>query len=343
MQKTLLITGVNGYIGLHMAIEGLKRGFIVRGTVRSKKKADECKNCLKHLVSRQQLANFEVVNANLTKPYSWDLAVQGCDAIFHTASPLSANKRSEKNLLIKTTREGVKHVFGAAKRQGTKRIVYTSSIAAVMFGHNRFKSHYDESDWSNTSGRPNTDYTVSKTLAEQDAWRYASDNRELELTTILPGLVLGPVNNNISLSTGLVSALMSGAFSRGVIDRDFPIVDVRDVVSAHFECLEHNKSIGERILLGGNSLRMQQMVDLLLSEHSQFKTALNPRLMPSWQLKILCFFNKPLRQLAMEANVSRTISNRKAQELLGIELRSPQQALLATAEDLIRLGLIETL
>ena len=342
MQKTLLITGVNGFIGLHMAMEGLKRGFLIRGTVRSKQKADECKNCLRHLVSQQQLANFEVVNANLTKPYSWDLAVQGCDAIFHTASPLSSNNRSEKNLLIKTTREGVKHVFEAAKRQGTRRIVYTSSIAAVMFGHNRFKSHYDEGDWSNAAGRPNTDYTVNKTLAEQDTWRYASNDSELELTTILPGLVLGPVNNNISLSTGLVCALMNGAFSRGVIDRDFPIVDVRDVVSAHFECLEHDKSIGERIMLGGDSLQMQEMVDLLLSEHPQFKTALNPRLMPSWQLKIMCFLNKPLRQLAMEAKVTRQLSNRKAQELLGIELRSPKEALLATAEDLIRLGLIAT-
>lgn len=342
MHKKLLITGVNGYIGLHMAIEGLKRGLIIRGTVRSKKKADECKNCLRNLVSEQQFANFEIVNANLTKPHSWDLAVQGCDAIFHTASPLSIDKRSERNQLIKTTREGVKHVFEASKRQGITRIVYTSSVAAVMFGYNSFKSHYSESDWSNTEGRLNTEYTVGKTLAEQDAWRYADNCDQLQLTTILPALVLGPINNHISLSNGLVCALMNGAFSKGVINRDFPIVDVRDIVTAHFKCLEQDKSIGERIILAAESLWMPDMVDLLLSENPQFKAVLNPRVMPNWQLKIMSLFNRPLRHLAMEANATRNLSNHKAQKLLGMEPRSSREALLATAKDLIRLGLVAT-
>lgn len=340
MQKKLLITGVNGYIGLHMAIEGLLKGFAIRGTVRSKQKADECKSFIKEQVSQKQFANFEIVNANLSKDYSWDLALQGCDAIFHTASPMPKDKRHDRNSLITTTRLGVRNVFEAAKRQGTTRIVYTSSIVAVMFGHNRFKSNYTENDWSNPKGRPNTEYTVGKTLAEQDAWRYANDCDQIQLTTILPGLVLGPIHNHLSLSNGLIGAMMNGAFSRGVINRDFPIVDVRDIVSAHFKSLEQSKSIGERIMLAGESLWMPDMVNLLLSENPEFKAALNPRVMPNWQLKTFSFFNRPLRQLAMEANATRKLSNHKAQELLGINLRSSRQALSTTAQDLIRLKLV---
>jgi len=341
MYQRLLVTGVSGYVGLHMAVEGLQRGYIIRGTVRSDKKAVECRNYLKDLVSKQQLAQFEVVTADLTKPDCWDTIIKGCDAIFHVASPLAASNRRDEHKLVTTTREGVKHVFEAAIRQGVTRIVYTSSVAAVMFGHDGSKTHYIDSDWSHVEGKLNTAYIRSKTFTEQDAWRYAENHPELELTSILPGFILGPIiKNHTNLSTGLVGAVMSGAFPSGVINIHFPIVDIRDIVLAHFNSVERKQSIGERIMLGCKSIWMREMAEVILAENPQFKDKINPKIMPRWLLKIFSLYNASLRHLAMEANVQRELSYQKAQDLLEISPRSPEEAVLATAKDLIRLGLV---
>lgn len=340
MRSKLLITGVNGYLGLHMAIQGLNEGYAIRGTVRSQDKANHCKNYLSKLIPKEQFRQFETVNVDLSKPNGWDQAIKGCDAILHTASPLSTSSRIDKMRMVKTVRDGVKHIFQAALRQNVTRIIYTSSVAAAMFGHNRFKSNYCDEDWSIPSGKPNTHYTLSKTLAERDAWGFAGKFSDLKLTSIMPGLVLGPINNSISLSTELVLGLMSGAFSKGVINRDFPIVDVRDVVSAHLKSLQNNQSIGQRIMLAGHCLHMQEIAETLLSYNPQFKSAINPKLIPTWQLKIFSFFSTPLRQLILEANISRSFNNNKALELLGIRLRDPRESLVATAKDLVRLGLV---
>lgn len=342
MQSKLLITGVNGYLGLHMVIQGLKKGYAIRGTVRSQDKANECLSNLKRLLPEQHLRNFEMAIVDLAEPAGWDQAIKGCDAIMHLACPLEATSRNEKKTMVKTVRDGIKHIFAAALRQNVTRVIYTSSVAAVMFGHNAFKPYYTERDWTDPTGKPNTDYTVSKTLAEQDAWDFASRYSKLRLTALLPGLVLGPVNNKINFSTGLVLSLMNGAFSKGIINRDFPIIDVRDVVSAHFSALNHDRSIGERIMLAGHCVSMREMAEALCSLSPQHKFAINRNVIPSWQLKFLCLFSKPLRQLAMEADVTRTFCNNKAEDLLHLHHRSPRDSLIATAEDLIRLGLTRT-
>lgn len=339
MQSKLLITGVNGYLGLHMAIQGLKKGYAIRGTVRSQNKANECLSYLKGLLSEQHLRNFETAIVDLAEPAGWDQAIKGCDAIMHLACPLETINCNEKKTMVKTVRNGIKHIFTAALRQNVTRVIYTSSVAAVIFGRNGFKPFYTEHDWTDPAGKPNTDYTVSKTLAEQDAWDFASRHSKLRLTTLLPGLVLGPVNNKINFSTGLVQSLMNGAFSKGMINRDFPIIDVRDVVSAHFNALNNDRSIGERIMLAGHCLSMREMAETLCSLSPQHKFALNRNVIPSWQLKFLCLFSKPLRELAMEADVTRTFCNNKAIDLLLMHRRSPRDSLIATAEDLIKLRL----
>lgn len=342
MYNKLLITGVNGYLGLNMVIAGLRGGYTIRGTVRSSEKANLCVNYLSKVLNNQQLKNFETVNADLADPTEWDRAVRGCDAIMHLASPLCASNRSDRKLMIKRVRDGIKHIFEAALRQNVTRIIYTSSVAASMFGQGGFKSVYNEKDWSNPSGKPHTDYTLSKTLAEKDAWGLAQKYPELQLTTLLPGLILGPINNKLSLSTELVLSLLNGAFCRGVINRDFPIVDVRDVVSAHFKSLQNNQTIGQRIMLAGNCLTMQAIAETLVKIDPKFSAKINTNKMPRWQLTLLCFFIKPLRQLAMEAEIDRTFCQEKALKLLKIRPRDPKESVIATAEDLIRLGLVST-
>ena len=342
MACKLLITGVNGYLGLHMAIAGLRQGYAIRGTVRSAEKSDLCVKYLSSLLTQEQLIKFETVNADIANPLGWDQAIRGCDAIMHLASPVCPVQHRDRKLMIKQVRDGIRHIFEAALRQKVTRIIYTSSVAASMFGQGGFKCNYNEEDWSNPEGKPHTDYTLSKTLAEIEAWDFVQQYSELQLTTLLPGLILGPINNKLSVSTELVLGLVNGAFSKGVINRDFPIIDVRDVVLAHFKSLKNHLSIGQRIMLAGDCLTMREMAKALITVDSTFNARINTNEMPRWQLNLLRFFSKPLRQLAMEAEVDRTFCREKATKLLGIRPRDPRESIIATAKDLIRLGLVST-
>ena len=341
MDKRIMVTGISGYVGLHMTVEGLKRGYSIRGTVRSDEKAEECQKYLKNLVSKEELTRLEVAVANLTEPNCWDEAIKDCDAILHVASPLVASNPKDKNELISTARTGVKHVFEAAMRQGVTRIIYTSSVAAVMYGHDGSKSHYTESDWSNAEGKINTDYAKSKTLAEQDAWQYAKNYPELELTTILPGGILGPIiTDHVSPSTSIVYGLLTGEFSLGVPNCHFPIVDVRDIVTAHLNAIERDQSIGERIMLGAESIWIKELAEIVKNNFPNNQAKISLRILPKWLLSIFALFNDPLKQLIIQLDMRRELSYQKAQDLLDINPRSPEEAVLATAKDIIRLGLV---
>jgi dihydroflavonol-4-reductase len=192
MASRVLVTGASGFVAQHLILQLLAKGYTVRGTLRSMKRAKEVRGVLAQ--HNPAAANMELVEADLSSDAGWAEAVKGCEFVQHVASPFPAIHPKDENELIRPAREGALRVLKAAKAAGVKRVVMTSSLAAIAYGHGENRPEVsDETTWSNPDGPDNTPYTKSKTLAERAAWDYVNgEGKGLELATINPTGILGP-------------------------------------------------------------------------------------------------------------------------------------------------------
>ncbi len=169
----------------------------------------------------------------------WDQAMAGCRYVLHLASPFPLVAPADEDDLIRPAVEGTRRVLAAAVRNGVQRVVQTSSVAAVAYGYKDKNRTFSEKDWSNLDGDI-APYQKSKTLAEQAAWEFVGslpEGESLELATVCPGYVLGPViNDRQPTSTSLHKMLMEGTVP-GVARIKFDLVDVRDVSWVHLAAM----------------------------------------------------------------------------------------------------------
>src|SRR6266404_1605076 len=192
----VLVTGATGYIAGHCIRELLEHGYRVRGTVRSL--ADPTKTEHLRRIAAQLGGSLELVEADLTADRGWRDAATGCTYVQHVASPFPAEVPKDEMDLIRPAVDGAKRVLQASADSGTvKRVVMTSSVAAVAFGHKDGNGAVrTEADWSIAE---NCDaYPKSKTLAERAAWDFVAalpTEQRFELAVINPGFVLGPLLN----------------------------------------------------------------------------------------------------------------------------------------------------
>jgi dihydroflavonol-4-reductase len=227
MRDLVLVTGVTGFLGGHVAEELLGAGYDVRGTARDPEHAD-----VGRLLNAadEHGGRFELVAASLTADAGWDAAVEGVKAVAHVASPAPKQPPDNEEELIRPAVDGTQRVLAAAARAGA-RVAVTSSIDAVRSGHDlRGGQVLDEETWSIVERcEP---YAKSKTLAERAAWAYAEE-LGIELTTLLPGLVLGPVQRcETNVSVDLIRQLMTHELP-ALPRLGFTVVDARDVATAH--------------------------------------------------------------------------------------------------------------
>lgn len=337
--KKLFISGVSGFLGTHIVLEALRRGYQVVGTVRSAEKGAETTAVLSKYLRPEIVANFQFTLADLNSPAHWQEAMKGCDAILHVASPFPLGLPKHENDLILPARNGVKHVFDAAIASGIHRIVQTSSIAAIMYGHEKGKTQFDETDWSNLAWPELAPYNKSKTMAEQDVWDYAKKHPELKVTVINPGFVLGPVlGKDVGTSADVVLKLMNGEYP-GVPKLGFPIVDVRDVAKLHLNALEMDASIGQRYAAVSESIWFVEMAKFILEAQPKCSKYLKVRELPNWFIRIYSLFEKTTRMILPELGFCATVSNAKAKRDLGFVPISAKEAVKACADSLVELNL----
>jgi nucleoside-diphosphate-sugar epimerase len=189
----ILVTGASGYIACHIVKKLMEKGYRVRGTVRSLK--DEKKVApLRNLVQNPK-HELELVEADLLKEEKWSDAVKGCTFVIHTASPFPNSSPKDENELITPAVNGTLYVLRACVQEGSKvkRVVLTSSVAAIAGSNFENNRTYTEKDW------PNVDildpYSKSKTLAEKSAWNFLEERKKnklpcFELAVINPGYVM---------------------------------------------------------------------------------------------------------------------------------------------------------
>ncbi len=203
--------------------------------------------------------------ADLENDEGWSESVAGCEYVLHVASPLPPTVPKNEDELIVPAREGTLRVLRASRDEGVKRVVLTSSFAAIGYGHPEQQAPFDETSWTDPNGSDVLPYVKSKTLAERAAWDFiAREGGGLELSTVNPVGVFGPVMGpDYSASILIVQRLMDGAIP-GCPRLQFGVVDVRDVADLHLRAMTHPAAKGERFLaVAGDFLSFLEIARVL--------------------------------------------------------------------------------
>jgi dihydroflavonol-4-reductase len=277
--------------------------------------------------------------ADLQNDAGWRQAIAGCDYVLHVASPFPATVPKHEDELIVPAREGALRVLRASRDARVKRVVLTSSFAAIGYGQAPQSAPFNETHWTNTTGNDVSAYVKSKTLAEREAWNFiAREGGDLELSVINPVAVLGPIlGPDYSTSVLLVQRLMSGTVP-GSPAISFGVVDVRDVADLHLRAMTHAAAKGERFLATAGDFMLIRDIALVLKERmGEAGKRVPTRQLPNWLVRLAALRDPAVRQLLPELGKLKNGSNEKAKRLLGWTPRSSEEAILATAQSLLEL------
>ena len=340
--STVLVTGGSGFIGSQCILQLLAAGHEVRTTVRSLKREGDVRAMLKE-GGAEPGGRVSFFAADLENDAGWQEAIAGCDYVLHVASPLPPSLPKHEDDLIIPAREGTLRVLRAARDAGVKRVVMTSSFAAIGYGHKQRATPFTEADWSNLDGEDMTAYPKSKTLAERAAWDFmAREGKDLELSVVNPVGVFGPVlGPDYSTSILLVQRLMVGAVP-GTPRLYFGVVDVRDVAALHLLAMTHPAAKGERFLaVSGDFLTMLEIARVLKRRLGEAARRVPTRQLPDWLVRLAALRDPAVKLILPELGKVKNASSEKACLLLGWSPRSNEEAIVATAESLVRLGLLK--
>jgi nucleoside-diphosphate-sugar epimerase len=282
------------------------------------------------------------VAADLEADAGWPEAVAGCHYVLHVASPMPPHAPKHEDELIRPACDGALRVLRAARDAGVTRVVLTSSFGAIAYGHPPQTAPFDESSWTNVDSDVPA-YQKSKTLAERAAWDFiANEGRTLELSVVNPGGVFGPVlGPDYSPSIQLVQRLMDGAIP-GCPKLNFAYVDVRDVADLHLLAMTHSAANGERfIAVSGDTISMLDVAKVLKRRMGARARRVPTRELPNLLMRIAALRDPAVKVLLPQLGKVRNASSEKAQRLLGWAPRSNEEAIVASPESLLRLGLLK--
>ncbi|KAK6459873.1 putative dihydrokaempferol 4-reductase (NAD-dependent epimerase/dehydratase) [Scheffersomyces coipomensis] len=324
MTETVLVTGGTGFIGATILIQLLEAGnYQVRTTVRSISKADFIYSLIKkniaNITDEQIKQRLEIFEADLTSDKGWEQAITGVDYVLHVASPVIEPK--DENEAIIPARDGTLRVTKLSHKYGAKKIIFTSSFATVGYGHLKYKSIYDENDFSpleTTIGA----YPKSKIEAERVFWEYIRSDKNTKSshpiigTALLPVAVLGPPPKGLSArsSIELGVRLVNGGFKYGVPKLLLGVIDSRDVAKLHIDAIHNKASEGERIILVDQKEKVDflQITEFVRHVPGVNQSNLPTRFLPSWLFKLLAIFVHQIKGLVPLLDVQFDIDNTKS-------------------------------
>lgn len=338
--KIVLVTGGSGFIASYCIINLLNAGFRVRATLRSMQRAEE----LKAMLTAGGVRSFENLSfalADLDNEASWQEAVSGCTYVIHTASPTpNTDAKTDDDFVIPAV-NGVLFVMRAARNAGVKRFVLTSAIGAVAFGTNKI-TPYTEEDWTVINDTV-ASYQKSKTLSERAAWKFIEEEgKGMELSVINPTGVYGPVlSANFSHSIQPVYQMLKGSM-KACPKIHSGYVDVRDVADLHLRAMTMPEAKGQRfIAVAGNAVSMLDIAAILHKNLGNKAAKVPTGEIPNWLMRILGLFNRQIASLIPYLGMIKQTSSEKAKKMLNWQPRSTEEAILATANSLIDLGIVK--
>ena len=340
--ELVLVTGGTGFIGAHCILQLLEAGYQVRTSVRSLSREAEVRQMLRvGGVEAGERVSF--VAADLTSDAGWPEAVAGCAYVLHVASPFPSSIPKDEDELIVPAREGALRVLKAARDAKVKRVVLTSSFAAIGYGQPCKNRPFNEGDWTDPNGDDVRAYVKSKTLAEKAAWDFvANDGGGLELSVVNPVGVFGPVlGPDYSTSILLVQRLMDGAVP-GCPRLYFGAVDVRDVADMHVKCMTDPAARNQRFLaVAGDFISIVQIARILKRRMGPAGRRIPTIELPDFLVRLAARRDPAVQQILPELGKRKNATNEKARRLLNWQPRSNEECLVATAESLVKLGLLK--
>jgi nucleoside-diphosphate-sugar epimerase len=338
--STVLVTGGSGFIGSHSILQLVAAGHRVRTTVRSLKREGEVCAMLKE-GGAEPGGRVSFVAADLENDAGWAEATAGCDYVLHVASPFPPSAPKHEDELIVPAREGTLRVLRASRDAGVKRVVLTSSFAAIGYGHEPQTTPFNETNWTDLKG-DTAAYVKSKTLAERAAWDFmAKEGGVLELSVVNPVAVFGPVlGRDFSPSVLLLRRLMDGSVP-GCPRLYFGVVDVRDVADLHIRAMTHPAAKGERFLaVAGDCMSILDIAKVLRHRMGASAGKVPRFQLPDWLVRIAAIRNSAVKQILPELGKIKNSTNEKARRVLGWTPRSNEESIAAAAESLLRFGLL---
>jgi len=314
--QTILVTGGTGFVGTQCILQLLEKGYTIKTTIRSLAKKDQLISTLEK-ASANNIDRLTFIEADLTTDRNWNEAVKACDYVLHVASPFPAVNPEDENELIIPARDGALRVLKAARNAGVKRVVITSSFAAIGYSKDAKDHVFTELDWTDENIQLPA-YIKSKTVAEKAAWDFMEkEGGDLELVVINPVGIFGPaLGNDYSASVQVVQGLLAGAITESP-NFTMGVVDVRDVADIHIRAMLHPEAKGERFLATANGvMSFYDVAELIKKERSAFAENV-----------------ADLNQTDLSFYIE--LSNKKARTVLGWIPRSKEEAILASVDSLI--------
>ncbi|MEP6987295.1 MAG: aldehyde reductase, partial [Chloroflexota bacterium] len=315
--ELVLVTGGTGFVGIHCILQLLNAGYRVRTTVRSLKREADVRAMLRvGSVEPGDLLSFAA--ADLTSDVGWSEAVEGCDFVLHVASPFPPTSPKDENELIIPAREGALRVLRAARDAGVKRVVLTSSFAAIGYGHKPTDQPFTEETWTDVNGPGVSAYAKSKTLAEHAAWDFIEhEGGTLELAVVNPVGIFGPVlGADYSSSIRVLQQLVTGEMAR-LPSLSFGIVDVRDVADMHLMAMINPAAKGQRFLATAGLMSIREGAQVLKSRMGEAGNRISTKPMPDWLVRLAAPFSPAAAQIVHDLGKVRRASNEKAKRVLG--------------------------
>jgi dihydroflavonol-4-reductase len=335
---TVLVTGGSGFLGGWCVVELLRRGYTVKTTVRSLAREAEVRAAVASVVDPDD--RLAVLAADLTRDDGWPEAVEGCDYVLHVASPVPPKQPKDPDELILPAREGTLRVLRAGLNAGVKRIVVTSSIAAIRLSKDAAARPLNEGDWTDPDSPGLTPYVRSKAIAELAAWDLVRERGEEDrLAVVNPGAIIGPVlNDDLSYSLQAVQRLLGG--TPGVPRLGFSLVDVRDVADLEIRAMTAPEAGGERFIAVTRFLWMAEIGEVLRERLGEEAAKVPTRTIPNLLVRAMALFDPGIRSVVGGLGKRTELSSEKARSELGWAPRPIESTIAETGETLIREGAV---
>ena len=329
-QAKVLVTGGTGYLAAWIIRSLLDQGFAVRTTVRRPDRADAVKAMFGNT------DRLEIVAADLLDDAGWPAATSGMTYLIHTAAPMMA-KGPE---LLAASRDGTRRVLEAALANGVQRVVVTSSGYAVQPspGPRGSTTIVDETAWADTTAPASGDYARAKTLTEKAVWDFAAAHPEMEISTVLPGFMLGPIlSREIAPSMVILDSMLKGKLP-AIPEIGMSAVDVRDAADLHIRAMTDPAGSGQRFLASAGFLWFRDIAAILRRDLGADAQKVATRRMPDWVVRAIALAVPPMRDFVPRLGRTLHLDNQKARSLLDWQPRPLEQTILDGARDLLARG-----